>query len=248
MDNVTAIIPARFASTRFPGKPLADIAGKPLIARTLENSAKCPLLDRVVVATDDERIARAVEKYGGEACMTSGSHFSGTDRVAEAARKLGLAPDSLVVNIQGDEPLVEPGAVGKLLEPLLRERGFQMSTLSYRIRKKEEINNPDIVKVVCARDGAALYFSRALIPFSAGAGGLFYKHIGLYAYRAEFLEAFTRLPPSPLEGRERLEQLRALENGFRIAVTETDSDPVEVDTPGDVAKVLKELSRREKDA
>lgn len=245
---ITAVIPARFGSTRFPGKALADIAGKPLVQWTYESTVKCRLLDRTVVATDDGRIARAVESFGGTVCMTSDRHPSGTDRVAEASRLLGLPADSIVVNVQGDEPLTEPASIEKILGPLLENRGFQVSTLCYRIEKKEEIKNPNIVKVVSAPDGSALYFSRSPVPWSPDGSGVFYKHIGLYAFRAGFLENFAKLPPSALEKRERLEQLRALENGFRVAVVETDNDPVEVDTPEDIGKVMKELSRRARNA
>ncbi len=242
MKNITAIIPARYDSTRFPGKPLALIAGRPMIEWTYINAKKCGLLSSVIVATDDSRIAAAVEGFGGDVCLTSGKHLSGTDRIAEAADKLELPADSIVVNIQGDEPLIKPATVRGVIEPLLEDDSLQMSTLSYRIRKDEETDNPNIVKVVTDKKGCALYFSRSLIPYSAGKQGFFYKHIGLYGYRKSFLTRFSRLEPSPLEKREKLEQLRALENGFKIMVVESDSDPVEVDVPGDIEKVLNEMS------
>ncbi len=241
MKNITAIIPARYDSTRFPGKPLALIAGRPMIEWTYANAKKCKLLSAVIVATDDSRIAAAVEGFGGDVCLTSSEHPSGTDRIAEAADKLDLPADSIVVNIQGDEPLIRPATVRSVIEPLLEDDSLQMSTASYRIRKDEEIDNPNIVKVVTDKKGCALYFSRSLIPYSSGKREVFYKHIGLYGYRKSFLARFSGLEPSPLEKREKLEQLRALENGFKIMVVKSDSDPVEVDVPGDIEKVLYEM-------
>ncbi len=242
MKNITAIIPARYDSIRFPGKPLAPIAGRPMIEWTYANAKKCTILSAVIVATDDSRIAAAVEGFGGDVCLTSSEHPSGTDRIAEAADKLELPADSIVVNIQGDEPLISPATVRSVIEPLLDDDSLQISTASYRIRRDEEIDNPNIVKVVTDKKGCALYFSRSPIPYSPGKRGVFYKHIGLYGYRKSFLSRFSGLEPSPLEKREKLEQLRALENGFKIMVVESDSDPVEVDVPGDIAKVLNEMS------
>ncbi len=244
MKNITAIIPARYGSTRFPGKPLALIAGKSLIEWTYSNAAKCAMLDRVVIATDDSRIKTAAEGFGAEVCMTKKEHESGTDRIAEAAEKLGLEPDSIIVNIQGDEPLVDAETVRRLVAPLLEDPSLRMSTLSYRIRNPEETQSPNIVKVVSDREGFAMYFSRSVIPFSEKNEGVFYKHIGLYAYRKSFLLRFSNMPPSELEKRERLEQLRAMENGFKIKVVESDSDPVEVDVPEDIGKVITQMREK----
>lgn len=244
MENIIAIIPARYESTRFPGKPLALISGKSLIERTYSNAKKCGMLDRVVIATDDARIAEAAEGFGAEVCMTKKEHDSGTDRIAEAAEKLNLAPGAIVVNIQGDEPLIEPETVEKLVAPMAEDASLQMSTLSYRIRNPEETQSPNIVKVVSDREGFAMYFSRSVIPFSEGNEGVFYKHIGLYAYRKSFLLRFSRMAPSELEKRERLEQLRAMENGFKIKVIESDSDPVEVDVPEDIQKVITQMRKK----
>lgn len=243
LNKITAIIPARYGSTRFPGKPLAVISGKSLIEWTYLNSEKSGAFDRVVIATDDSRIKTAAEAFGAEVCMTKEEHESGTDRIAEAAEKLGLEPDSIVVNIQGDEPLVDAETVRRLVAPLLEEPSLRMSTLSYRIRNPVETASPNIVKVVSDRQGFAMYFSRSLIPFSESHEGVFYKHIGLYAYRKSFLVDFSRMEPSVLEKRERLEQLRAMENGFRIKVVESDTDPVEVDVPGDIEKVINAMSK-----
>ena len=241
MKNITAIIPARYDSTRFPGKPLALISGKPMIEWTYTNAKKCGFLSAVIVATDDARIAEAVKRFGGEACLTSREHTSGTDRIAEAADKLELPDDSIIVNIQGDEPLIEATTVQEIIEPLLEDDSLPMTTSSIRIVKNDEIGSPNIVKVVTDKDGFALYFSRSVVPFSPDGKGVFYKHIGLYGYRKSFLDIFTGLGPSPLEKREKLEQLRALENGFRIKVVESYFDPVEVDVPADIEKVLMEL-------
>lgn len=244
MLKVVAIIPARFASTRFRGKPLTDIAGKPMIEWTYSQARKAKILEKVIVATDDMRIFRVVRDFGGEVLLTSTKHKSGTDRVAEAARKLRMGKDGIVVNIQADEPLLEPVMITRLVKPLIREKTLEMSTMSYRIRKKEEIDNPNIVKVVVDKKGYALYFSRSLIPHTDKIRGCsYYKHIGIYAYRRNFLLKFSGMSPTELEGRERLEQLRALENGYKIKVIESQFDPVEVDTPEDISKVLEELRR-----
>jgi len=245
METITALIPARYKSTRFPGKPLADIAGKPLIEWTYTNASKCEIFNRVIVATDDVRIKEAVERFGGNVCLTSNKHVSGTDRIAEASDKLKIRPETIIVNIQGDEPLVEPECLKKLVEPLIRGKAVKMSTLCYLITSKEEIDNPNIVKVVSDKYGRALYFSRAAIPFSPDGKGRFYKHIGLYAYRKKFLSDFSRMKPTELEKRERLEQLRALENGVGIIVSVSDSDPVEVDVPQDINKVIEIINTKE---
>ncbi len=247
MLSIIGIIPARYHSTRFKGKPLANIAGKPMIEWTYRQSKKARILERVIVATDDERIFRTVKNFGGEAWLTSGKHKSGTDRIAEVARKMNLSKDAIVVNIQGDEPLLKPAMITQLVKPLLKDKTLNMTTMSYRIRKKEEIDNANIVKVVTDRKGYALYFSRSVIPYTDSSSKTkkrdFFKHLGLYAYRKNFLLKFTRMPPTEIEKRERLEQMRALENGYRIKVIESKFDPVEVDTPEDISKVLQELKK-----
>ena len=233
-DDVLVLIPARLASTRLPGKPLADIAGLPMIVQVLRR-AEAARIGPVVVATDDETIFTAVEKAGGRAVMTRADHPSGSDRIFEA---LGLAdPDGrvkIVVNVQGDLPTLEPGDVAASLRPLA-DPAVDIATLAAEIRKPEERTNPNVVKVVGSEVSPnrlrALYFTRATAP--SGDGPL-YHHIGLYAYRRAALQRFVSLPPSPLEQREKLEQLRALEAGMRIDVTIVDSVPLGVDTPEDL--------------
>jgi len=240
-DDVLILIPARMASTRLPGKPLADIAGLPMIVQVLRR-AEAAKIGPVVVATDDETIFTAVEKAGGRAVMTRADHPSGSDRVFEA---LGLAdPDrraQVLVNVQGDLPTLEPGDLAASLRPLA-DPAVDIATLAAEIRKPEERTNPNVVKVVGSpvspKRLRALYFTRATAP--SGDGPL-YHHIGLYAYRRAALERFVRLPPSPLEMREKLEQLRALEAGMRIDVTIVDSVPLGVDTPQDLETARKML-------
>lgn len=237
MGSVVVVIPARYESTRLPGKPLADLQGKPMIQRVYERAARAGGIERVVVATDDVRIRRAVEAFGGEVVMTSSAHKTGTDRIAEAAGELDA---ELIVNVQGDLPLLEPDAVSKAVAPLLRDDRFSMSTLKTPIRALEELENPNVVKVVTDRDGGALYFTRSPVPFwrdGAPEGKvLAHRHIGLYVYRRDFLLTFSGLAPTPLERAESLEQLRALEWGFRIRVVEVEAASVEVDTPQDLEK------------
>jgi 3-deoxy-manno-octulosonate cytidylyltransferase (CMP-KDO synthetase) len=241
--DIVAVIPARYASVRFPGKPLAMIMGKTMIEHVYQRVSACSQLNRIYVATDDIRIVRTVEAFGGSAILTSPDHPSGTDRVAEAAKRLG---GDLILNVQGDEPLIEPEILSLALEPLMADLSIPMASLKTELRDPEEWSNPNVVKVVTDANGFALYFSRACIPFARDAGegpaGRF-KHIGLYAYRRETLLRLAQLPPSPLERTEKLEQLRALENGYRIAVPTTDHSPVGVDTPDDLARVLKMLER-----
>lgn len=240
--NIVGIIPARYASTRFPGKPLALIAGKPLIQRVVERCKKAKSLSEVIVATDDERIYNAAKNF----CrveMTSANHPSGSDRIAEAARKIGC---DAVVNIQGDEPMIEPGVIDSVARAL---EGCEMSTAATRIKDAAELLNPNVVKTVVNAAGRALYFSRRTIPYlrenatnSAGEqlGAFpFLKHLGIYGYRSETLLRLVTFPVSPLENAEKLEQLRALENGIEIAVVQLDYDSVGVDVPEDVAKVEK---------
>ena len=230
------VIPARYGSQRFPGKPLAMIAGKPLIQRVYEQVAKATQIDKVIVATEDERIVKAVKAFGGEAVMTSPSCATGTDRVAEVA---GKQESEFVVNIQGDEPLMRPEMIDQLVTGLRNDGGCVMATLARRIDTENDLQNPNVVKVVFARNGNALYFSRHPIPFvrDAGTVATHYKHLGIYAYRRDFLLKFIQLPQSVLEKAEKLEQLRALENGFEIKALVTPHDSVSVDTPEDVRRV-----------
>lgn len=236
--RILAVIPARYASSRLPGKPLVEIDDRPMVQWVYEAAGRVPSVERVVVATDDERVAAAVAGFGGEAVMTSPTHPSGTDRVAEAARRIGA---EIVVNLQGDEPLIDPQVVEQVVEPLLAETAVQMSTLCTRLHDEADWRDPNVVKVVRAANGDALYFSRAPIPHPREAMTLaafpVYKHLGLYVYRADFLDRLTQLPPSPLERVERLEQLRVLEAGFAIRVVETAHDSIGVDTPADLERV-----------
>ncbi len=243
---VVCIIPSRWESSRFPGKPLADLCGKPMIQHVYERVLRSAAVTIAAVATDDTRIFDAVAAFGGRAVMTSALHRSGTDRIAEAVRKLDVpvADDAIVVNIQGDQPTFAPSQIDEVVGPLLADPGIPMSTLIYRIRREEEITHPNAVKVVCDRNGFALYFSRATIPYvrDRGLAADRYKHHGIYAYRRHFLETFTRLPEGRLEKLEALEQLRALEHGYRIRVVETPDDSVEVDTPQELERVRRLLS------
>jgi 3-deoxy-manno-octulosonate cytidylyltransferase (CMP-KDO synthetase) len=237
--KVYGIIPARYGSTRLPAKVLADIAGRPLIQHVYERARLSPSLDRLVVATDDDRVFQRVKSFGGEVVKTSPAHPSGTDRVAEAARILEAGEKDLVVNIQGDQPLFESGMIDEIVSPFQEDAGLEMGALVYPILREEELANPSVVKVVADRQGFALYFSRSPIPFvqTAGLTPRFYKHIGPYAYRLGFLLEFTRLSRGTLEQIESLEQLRALEHGHKIRIVETQFDSQEVDTPEDLEKV-----------
>jgi len=246
--KVTAIIPARYASTRFPGKPLAEIAGIPMICHVLDRTRQAKSVDRVIVATDDPRILSVVERFGGEAVMTRDDHPTGTDRLAEVAENLD---SELVVNVQGDEPLIDPRMIDQAVAPMLADPSLPMGTLKTRITDPDEFLNPNVVKVVTEVNGCARYFSRAPIPyprdFSADIQGNFsrfsaYKHIGLYVYRRTFLLGYPTLDETPLEKLECLEQLRALEHGFRIHVAETTLASCGVDTPEDLDKVSKLLA------
>jgi len=241
--RVTAIIPARYASTRFPGKPLADILGKPMIQWVYERTLGATRIERVIVATDDERIYQTVTAFGGEARMTSPDHPTGTDRLAEVAAAIDT---DIVVNVQGDEPLIDPRMIDLAVTPLLETADIPMGTLMTPLTSMEEYLNPNVVKVVVDRQGFALYFSRAPIPYPrdhaetlAECFGVFkaFKHIGLYVYQKDFLLGYPKLPATPLENTEKLEQLRALEHGYRIRVTETDLISQGVDTPADLDQV-----------
>jgi 3-deoxy-manno-octulosonate cytidylyltransferase (CMP-KDO synthetase) len=241
--QVIAVIPARYQSTRFPGKPLADLAGRPMIEHVYRRTAAARGVEAVVVATDDERIRAVVERFGGVARMTRESHRSGTDRIAEAIEEVAA---DIVVNVQGDEPLIEPAMIEEVIEPLKRDGTIQMSTLCRRITALADYDNPNVVKVVTDRNGDALYFSRSPLPFVRSprfrSGDLAYKHIGLYGYRRAFLRAFAQLEQTPLEISESLEQLRALEYGFRIRTVETQYDSIGVDTPEDLERVRHQLA------
>lgn len=239
--KVVAIIPARYHSNRFEGKPLAKIMGKPMIRHVYERAKAVPILSRVAVATDDERIADCVRSFGGEAVMTRADHVSGTDRLAEAASLMGIAEQDVVVNIQGDQPMFPAEVVEQVAGPLLADPALPMATLIYKIVRQEEIHDPNHVKTVFDKHGNALYFSRSAIPFQRNPeeaeAPTYYKHLGFYAYRKGFLLTFVGLPEGEWERFEKLEQLRALEFGYTIRVVLTRHDSVEVDTPKDLARV-----------
>lgn len=243
--HVVAVIPARYASTRFPGKPLALIQNKPMIQWVYERTCQAQLVDEVVVATDDQRIADAVCAFGGRVCMTSPDHPTGTDRLAEVAA--GLQAE-LIVNVQGDEPLIDPQMIDAAIAPLRDDAAIEMGTLAAPIATAEDFRNPNIVKVVVDRLGFALYFSRAPIPHDRDAAAALppsaRKHIGLYVYRRVFLLRYAALAETELEQLEKLEQLRALEHGARIRVVDTMAGCIGVDTPEDLARIEMLLRQR----
>jgi len=248
--DIIAIIPARYGSTRFPGKALAMIQDKPMIQWVYERTKRSTLVDRVIVATDDVRIRDAVRAFSGEVAMTSAAHPTGTDRIAEVAQGIECG---IVVNVQGDEPLIHPDMIDQAVRPLVDDPSIPLGTLCKRIDDPREAVDPNVVKVVLDRNGFALYFSRAPIPWDrdrwAGKTVLsdlplqerMYKHIGLYVYRREFLLGYARLPQSGLEAVEKLEQLRALENGYRIKTVVTEHESFGVDIPDDLGKILNRL-------
>ena len=250
--KITAVIPARYASTRFPGKALAELDGRPMIQHVYERASQSKLVSRVIVATDDPRIADAVNMIGGEAIMTSIDHETGTDRLAEVAA--GLDSD-IIVNVQGDEPLIDPAMIDLAIQPFLEEAGLQMGTVKTRIKCLHDFLSPNVVKVVTDNRGDALYFSRSPLPFfrdkwkdlkdeSFCSGKLLcYKHVGMYVYRRDFLLKFAAMPATFLEISEKLEQLRAIENGVKIRVVETEFESIGVDTPDDLIKA-QELYRK----
>jgi len=235
-DSAIAIIPARFQSTRLPGKPVIEVRGKTLIEHVYRRVEQAGSIERILVATDDERIAQAVQRFGGNVIMTRIDHQSGTDRLAEAAGK--LPEDALVVNVQGDEPMIEPEVIDRAVA-VARLKDSEIVTLRTKLADRADIEDSNRVKVVVNRDGLALYFSRSPIPSS----GTTFLHLGLYVYRAGFLRRFTRLERTPLEIGERLEQLRALEHGFRIRVVEVESESWGIDTPADLEKFKSYLGK-----
>ncbi len=245
------IIPARYGSTRLPGKPLFEIGGKSIIQRVYEQARKARLLDDVIVATDDERIFQHVLLFGGAVQMTAESHQSGTDRCAEIAAE--LTSYDLVVNIQGDEPFIQPEQIDLVIQPLLDSGQLDIATLVRVIREQEDLFNPNIVKVVLDKNNHALYFSRSPIPHLRNIpesvwieNGLFFKHIGLYAFRLDVLQQVAALPVSFLEKSESLEQLRWLENGFSIIVNKTEQETIGIDTINDLEKARKLIKENEK--
>jgi 3-deoxy-manno-octulosonate cytidylyltransferase (CMP-KDO synthetase) len=245
----TVVVPARYASSRFPGKPLADLGGRPMVARVCEQAAKSGAA-AVHVATDDERIAAAVRKLGHSALMTRADHASGTDRIAEAAKILKLEDGDIVVNVQGDEPLISPRLISQVALALEARQDASVATACHAIHDEASLSSPNVVKVVLDAKGYALYFSRSRIPYpregihSARQGGATcYRHAGIYAYRAGFLSRFSSLEESPLEKTEALEQLRVLWHGYRIAVTISETEiPPGVDTPQDLEAVRRMLA------
>jgi 3-deoxy-manno-octulosonate cytidylyltransferase (CMP-KDO synthetase) len=245
--TVLVVIPARYASTRFPGKPLAPIAGKPMIQHVVEHVRLASLPARIIVATEDERIKASVEAFGGEAILTRSDHRTGTDRIAEVATHI---PADIYINVQGDEPLIDPGTVDAVAAAMAEDDAIQLATPCAAITQANEIMDPNVVKVVLDFDGQALYFSRAPIPWVRDTGdrvaARHWKHIGLYGYRRDALLEFPTLPPGELERIEQLEQLRWLENGFRMHVVETNYNAISVDVRADIDRVEKLLQARAK--
>ncbi len=241
MTQFAAVIPARYASIRFPGKPLADLGGKPMVVHVCERARQSGAAP-VCVATDDQRIADAVRKHGFDARMTRADHASGTDRIAEAAVQMGLADEAIVVNVQGDEPLIAPQLIAKVAAALQANPQASVATACHPIHDAAEFANPNVVKAVLNQRGEALYFSRAGIPHSRQGEASALRHVGIYAYRVGFLKRYATLAPSPLEMAEQLEQLRVLWHGYRIAaVIEEGAIPPGVDTPADLQAVLRLL-------
>lgn len=234
---VIGVIPARYGSTRLPAKSLAMIHGKPMIQHVYEKCLKAKLLSEILVATDDKRIFDAVINFGGNVVMTSKSHKSGTDRIGEAVKDIKC---DIVVNIQGDEPMIAPRNIDKAIEPLISDKSINISTLCFKISDNKEISNPNVVKVVLDSNSNALYFSRSVIPFNRdNSKAEYFKHIGLYVYRKDYLTKLIKMKPSKLEQTEKLEQLRVLESGEAIKVIETNTDSHSVDTQADLNKIRK---------
>jgi 3-deoxy-manno-octulosonate cytidylyltransferase (CMP-KDO synthetase) len=239
------VIPARYGSTRFPGKSLARLQGRPMIQWVWEAASRSRLSEQVIIATDDDRIADVAAKFGADVVMTKKSHRSGTDRIAEVADKISA---QLYINVQGDEPLLSPGAVDDLIRGMAESPRVPIGTLAHRIDREAEWRSPEVVKVVCNRHNEALYFSRSPLPFMRAwdAKAKLLRHVGIYAYRATALATFVSLKPSALELAESLEQLRALEHGMTIQVIETKYRCLGVDTPADLARVEEEMRRQAK--
>ncbi len=250
--DVVAIIPARYSSTRLPGKPLIDLCGKPMIQKVYEQTQKAKLIDNILVATDHSRIAEVVKSFGGEVILTPTNLKSGTDRIAYAARRIGYG--KIIVNVQGDEPMISPKMIDEGIAPLINDRKIQVATLVKKIVKPDDLVNPNIVKVVLDKKGYAIYFSRSSIPFYRSELNIskwhqhftYYKHIGLYVYRKRFLLLFTSWQVSALEQAEQLEQLRIIENGYKIKATITNNDSIPIDTIEDVKHVRSILREKEK--
>ena len=239
--KILCVIPARYASTRLPGKPLADIVGKPMIQHVYERSAQATIPQQVVVATDDEKVFQAVQQFGGKVVMTSSEHQTGTDRLAEVASK--YAKVDVIINVQGDEPLIDPKVIDELAQEFLNDTALQMASVM-SIMDTEDYQNPNAVKVVTDLNNNALYFSRSLLPYPRVAGKAnVYKHIGIYAYKKDFLLKFAKLEPTPLEQSESLEQLRALENGYKIKMIKTKAKFIGVDSIEDL-QTVNELLRK----
>ena len=241
--NVLAVIPARFNSTRFPGKVLAPLLGKPLVLHTYERTTAAKLVQKTLIATDDLRVQKAAQEHGADVVMTSPEHSSGTDRIAEVAAN---SDADIIVNVQGDEPLIDPAIIDATIQALLDAPDVPMATARRKITDLQDIADPNVVKVVCDRNGRALYFSRCPIPAIRDAGpfdtGNHWQHIGLYAYRRDFLLQYAKMEATPLEKLEKLEQLRVLENGYPITVIDTKYTSIGVDTPEDLERVRETLT------
>ena len=242
--DVIGIIPARYSSTRFDGKVLADILGKPMVQHVWERAKQAHLLDDLIIACDDERVVDVVKEFGAKYSLTAKAHASGTDRICEVINPLDV---KVVINIQADEPLIHSTMIDALAQALLDDDTLSMATIMKRLEDPKDINDPNVVKVVVDKNNFALYFSRAAVPYRAQNSELkypvYYKHIGLYGYTKDFLFIYKNLPPANLEMQERLEQLRVLEEGFRIKVLETKFDTIGVDTPEDLKKVRQYLQQ-----
>jgi 3-deoxy-manno-octulosonate cytidylyltransferase (CMP-KDO synthetase) len=249
--NIVAIIPARYGSTRLPAKPLVDLCGKPMVQRVVEQAQQSRLVGRVLVATDDERIARVVRGFGGEVALTSPDLRTGSDRIAAVAST--LADGDIIVNVQGDEPLIPPQMIDEVLQPLVDDSSIAVGTAVRILTSSEELSNPNTVKVVIDQDGNGMYFSRSPIPYLRDAAEidrwhlhhLYYKHFGLYAYRKEILIEFSRWEESKLERAEKLEQLRFLEHGIKIRTVVTECESIPIDTAADAERVRTVLRGRE---
>ena len=247
--KIIGIIPARFASTRFPGKPLAGVKGKPMIQRVYEQAKKCKALSEVVVATDDKRIEAVVKNFKGKVILTSSKHESGTDRCFEALKKIGVKKFDAVINIQGDEPFIHPEQISKVAN-CFKDKNVQLATLAMKMKSIHELTNHNTIKVIISKKKEAIYFSRTVIPYYRGKDfseslkcHAYYKHVGIYGYRSDILAEVTKLKRSPLEIAESLEQLRWLENGYKIKVELTEHESYSIDTPEDLNNALEKFSK-----